>query len=162
MTDYRGLITTLAAGRVEFILVGGLAAVLHGSLRGTNDVDVLYRRERSNMEKLAAALSPLHPKLRGAPPDVPFGFDAETLKRGLNFTFTTDIGDIDLIGEMAGVGGYEQALPNSPIVEVQGISCRCIDLETLIKAKRAAGRRKDLEALVELEALWERGRQRGK
>lgn len=156
MTDYRGLLSALVGAGVEFIVVGGMAAVLHGSARSTNDVGVVYKRQRPNLDRLVAALSPLHPRLRGAPPDLPFRFDAETIRRGLNFTFTTNLGDIDLLGEMTGVGGCDETLPHSLLVEVMDVSCRCVDLDTLIKAKRAAGRQKDFEAVAELEAIRDR------
>ena len=77
------------------------------------------------------------------------------MKGGLNFTLTSDIGDIDLLGEIPGGGGYEALLPHSVAVEMFGCRCRCLDLPALIRAKRAAGRPRDLEALAELEALLE-------
>jgi hypothetical protein len=99
--------------------------------------------------------------LRGAPAGLPFLWDAETLRRGLNFTLTTDLGDLDLLGEMSGVGGYDQVRPNAVNKTVFGVECAVLSLSDLIVAKRAAGRTKDLEALVELEALWEAQRPEG-
>ena len=81
--------------------------------------------------------------------------DAETLKAGLNFTLSTDLGDIDLLGEVAGLGMYQAVEENSEEVAVFGIRCRALTLEGLIKAKRASGRPKDLRILPELEALLE-------
>lgn len=81
--------------------------------------------------------------------------DAETLRRGLNFTFTTDIGDLDLPGEVRGVGHYEDTLAGSVTVELFGYRFAVIDIAKLIVAKRAAGRPKDLIALPELEAIQE-------
>lgn len=156
MTRFGDLLRTLASGGVDFILVGGVAAAAHGSPRSTQDVDVVYCRERTNLEKLVAALSPYHPYLRGAPPGLPFRFDTETLRGGLNFTLVTDLGWIDVLGEIVGGGRYEHLLPHSITVEAFGISCRVLDLETLIQTKRAAGRPKDLEVLAELESLRER------
>src|SRR6266550_244933 len=77
---------------VDCIIVGGVAATLHGSEIPTTDLDVCYSRNRSNLERLAKALKSVHAHLRNAPPDIPFILDAETLWRGLNFTFTTEIG----------------------------------------------------------------------
>ena len=74
---------------------------------------------------------------------------------GLNFTFTTTLGDLDLLGEVAGGGTYEALLPHTFVVEAFGVKFKCVDLPTLIKLKRAAGRPKDLEALAELQALLE-------
>jgi predicted nucleotidyltransferase len=155
MTDFAGLIRVLAENRVDFILIGGLAAAAHGAIRATKDVDVVYARPEANMGRLAAALSPLAPYLRGAPPGLPFRWDLETIAHGLNFTLTTTLGDLDLLGEVTGGGDYQRLLPHSIAVEVFGVRCLCLDLDMLIHVKRAAGRPKDLEAIAELEALRE-------
>lgn len=157
MTNYGGLLRTLADGGVEFIVIGGLAAVAHGASRATFDVDVVYRRSPENLERTAAALRPIRPYLRGTPPGLPFLWDAETLRRGLNFTLTTSLGDLDLLGEIAGGGRYEDLLPHSERAEVQGVPCQVLGIRKLIAAKRAAGRPKDLEAIAELEAILEEG-----
>jgi hypothetical protein len=135
--------------------VGGVAAVAHGSARLTQDLDVVYSRDPETLKALVSALSPRRPYLRGAPPGLPFRFDRATLERGLNFTLTTDVGDLDLLGEITGGGGYEDLLPHTVSLDLFGLACRCLDLETLIRVKRAAGRPRDLEALAELEALRE-------
>jgi predicted nucleotidyltransferase len=153
--DFDTAFGVLARGGVEFIVVGGVAATIHGSARVTRDLDVVYRRTPENLQRLVAALSPSAPYLRGAPPGLPFRWDEETLRRGLNFTLTTSIGDIDLLGEIAGGGDYEALLPSTAPVEAFGIELRCLTLEKLIQVKRAAGRPKDLEAIAELEALRE-------
>jgi hypothetical protein len=113
----------------------------------------VYSRERGNLERLAAALAPYSPYLRGAPPGLPFRWDAETLERGLNFTLTTDLGPLDLLGEITGGGRYEDLLPDTVEVELLGVRCRCLGLRRLIEVKRAAGRPKDFEAIAELEAI---------
>ena len=138
-----------------YILVGGAAATVHGSARLTLDVDVVYRRTSDNLERLATALAPYEPRLRGAPPGLPFRWDADTLGRGLNFTLATSLGPIDLLGEIVGAGSYEQLLPDTTEVTAFGVSCRCVTLEGLIHLKRSAGRVRDLEAVAELEALRE-------
>jgi hypothetical protein len=152
-TDFAGLLQRLLVSEVEFILVGGVAGNVHGSARATYDIDVLYRRAPDNLARLVSALAPISPYLRGAPPGLPFRLDVETLRRGLNFTLTTSRGDIDLLGEVAGAGTYEDLLAQSEEVALFGGRCRCATLEALIRMKRAAGRPKDFEALAELEAL---------
>ena len=159
--DFEGLLRTLAAARVDFIAVGGIAAFAHGSARLTLDLDVVYSRHTGNLDRLVAALAPLRPYLRGAPPGLPFHWDVDTLRRGLNFTLTTDLGDLDVLGEIAGGGGYDALRPHSTLTEVFGVECLCLGLEKLIAVKRAAGRPKDLEAVAELEAIWEERRKRG-
>ncbi len=159
MTDFAGLLRALTAARAEFILIGGVAATVHGSARLTRDVDVIYRRGDDNYTRLVEALSPLSPYLRGAPSGLPFVWDAETIRRGLNFTLTTSLGDLDLLGEVAGGGTYENLRAQTAIIELYGMDVRCVELSALIRMKRAAGRPRDLEVVAELEALEdERGR----
>lgn len=140
---------------VEFVIIGGMAAVAHGSAYLTVDLDLCYSRKKENLEKLAQALAPFHPWLRGAPPDLPFSLDVNAFKSGLNFTLTTDLGDLDLLGEVAGLGGYAKVLSFSEGLELFGMRCEVLTLEGLIKSKRAVGRAKDLRLLPELEALLE-------
>jgi predicted nucleotidyltransferase len=155
VTDYERLLRDLDASGVEFIIVGGFAAVLHGSARLTEDLDVVYARSTDNIQRLVAALAPLHPYLRGAPPGLPFLWDAETIRRGLNFTLITERGDLDLLGEIAGGGTYDTLLPNSMLVGIFGVKCRILNLNSLVQTKRAAGRPKDFDALAELERMLE-------
>ncbi len=155
MIQFKAILQALQAGEVEFIVVGGLAAIAHGTARVTYDVDVVYRRTPENMARLATALASYSPYLRGAPPGLPFRFDAATIKRGLNFTLITQLGDLDLLGEMTGAGSYDDVLPQSVELTVAGQKCLCVGLDQLILAKRAAGRPKDWEAISELEALRE-------
>ncbi len=155
MIDIETAFRVLAQGGVEFIVVGGVAARAHGSARLTNDLDVVYRRTAENMARLAVALGPHSPYLRGAPPGLPFRWDAETLRRGLNFTLTTAFGDLDVLGEITGGGGFDALVARSRPVAVFGLDVRCLDLDCLIEVKRAAGRPKDLEVIAELEALRE-------
>jgi hypothetical protein len=99
-------------------------------------------------------LAPYKPYLLEAPPELPLAWDARTIPNGLNFTLTTDLGDIDLLGDVGGEN-YEVLLPHSFEVEAFGVHFKCIDVPTLIRIKEAAGRRKDLEAIAELRVLLE-------
>jgi len=159
--DFEGLIEALHAARVDLIVVGGAAATALGSARLTLDLDVVYSRTPDNLGRLVRALAPLEPYLRGAPPGLPFRWDEDTLRRGLNFTLTTTRGDLDLLGELTGGGGYEELFPHSVELVIFGVSCRCLGLDKLIQVKRAAGRPKDLEAIAELEAIREERRKLG-
>ncbi|HWW92183.1 MAG TPA: hypothetical protein VN375_02365 [Vicinamibacteria bacterium] len=155
MADVEGLLRALAQGGVEFILVGGVAATAHGSARLTQDVDVVYSRSSDNLARLASSLAAYSPYPRGAPPGLPFRWDEATLRRGLNFTLATALGDLDLFGELTGGGSYEDLLADTISIRVFAVECRCLGLEGLIRVKRAVGRPKDLEAIAELEALRE-------
>ncbi|MEN9732987.1 MAG: hypothetical protein RLZ45_982 [Verrucomicrobiota bacterium] len=149
------LLPLLVRGGVDFILVGGVAGNLHGAARLTYDVDIVYHRGRANLERLVSVLASTAPYLRGAPQGLPFQLDLPTLRNGLNFTLTTSVGDLDLLGEVVGGGTYRELLPRSIEVEAFGVTFRCVDLPTLVRLKRAAGRPKDLESIAELEALLE-------
>lgn len=151
--DFGTIVGVFADDAVEAIVIGGLAAQAHGSARITQDTDFLYRRTPENIDRLVRALAPHRPYLRGAPPGLPFRFDAPTVQRGLNFTLTTALGDVDLLGEVAGIGGYDAVLSRTVELSVFGRDVLVLDLPTLIRSKRAAGRPKDLEAIAELEAL---------
>ncbi len=155
MTDFAALLRVLSNGRVDYILVGGVAATAHGSARLTQDIDVVYARDTANLERLVKALAPYQPYLRGAAPGLPFRWSMETLNAGLNFTLDTSLGAIDLFGEVTGGGPYEALVADTVILHVFGIDCRCVSLPRLIQLKRAAGRPRDLEAIAELEAIQE-------
>ncbi len=154
-TDFQSLIRLLFQANVRFIVIGGAAATAHGSARLTLDLDVVYDRDKENISRLVSALAPLQPYLRGAPPGLPFDWSVETLIRGLNFTLITPLGALDLLGEVTGGGTFVDLEPHSVLLELHGGECLCLDIETLITVKRAAGRPKDFEAIAELEALLE-------
>ena len=156
VTDLKRLIEALVAERVDFVVIGAVALVLHGSPRVTKDLAICYGRTPDNLERLAAALRPFRPTLRGAPPDLPFELDARSLYSGLNFTLQSELGDIDLLGEVSGVGGYEQAVADAVLMEVYGHPVRVMSLSNLERAKRAAGRLKDLADLEEIAELQRR------
>jgi hypothetical protein len=116
-------------------------------------LDIVYRRTAENIARIVATLAPYEPYLRGAPPGLPFRWDATTIKRGLNFTLTTSLGDLDLLGEITtGGGGHDDLLSDTVQLELFGVECLCLGLERLIHVKRAA---KDFEAIAELEAILE-------
>jgi hypothetical protein len=151
--EIEAIVHQLAATQVQYILVGGLAMRLQGSAHITDDCDICYARTPQNIEAVASAFSSLHAYLRGAPLGLPFRFDAATIQAGLNFTLTTDLGDLDVLGEISGIGGYEQVLAQSQEKNLFGISVRVLTIHGLIAAKRAAGRAKDRDHLLELEEL---------
>jgi hypothetical protein len=129
------------------------AAAAHGSARATFDLDVVYRRTPDNVDRLVLALTPYHPYLRGAPPGLPFRCDPATVRHGLNFTLATDLGALDLLGEIVGGGGYDALSPFTEVIRAFGVECRLLNLDRLIEVKRAAGRPKDFEAIAELEII---------
>lgn len=155
MNYYDRLLNAHYDAGVSFVICGEIACAVHGWDHITYLLSISYDRSRENIQRLVNALKPHHPHLRGAPSDLPFLFDAETIRRGLNFTLTTDLGDLDLLGEVQGIGQFKEALKRSIAVELFGRDFRVLSLEGLIAAKRAAGRPRDLAVLPELEALLE-------
>ena len=153
--DLAQIIPPLVNGKVDFILIGGMAAILHGSARVTLDADIVYGRGTPNLNRLAEVLQPLKPTLRGAPSGLPFKLGVTTLGNGLNFTLATNLGDLDLFGEVNGGGSYSDLLPHSVDIDAFGVRFKVIDLVTLIRIKEATGRAKDREALAELRVLLE-------
>jgi predicted nucleotidyltransferase len=154
-TKFGQVLDILSRGEIRFIVIGGLAAIAHGNARSTYDVDVVYSRTRENIQRLVEVIGPYQPYLRGAPPGLPFKWDEKTIRMGLNFTLTTTLGDIDLLGEVTGAGTYEELSPYSVELTLFGVKCRCATLERLIQMKRAAGRPKDMLVIAELVALLE-------
>lgn len=134
----------------EFVVIGGLAVIRHGYVRATIDIDICYARSPENLRRSVAALAPHAPRLRGAPPELPFFWDERTLRNGLNFMLTTALGDIDLLGEVTGVGGYGELSLRADEQDVFGHRIKIMSLDDLIRSKAAAGRAKDL---IDLEAL---------
>lgn len=156
--NFRELLPLLIRNEVRFIVIGGGAALAHGAARATYDVDIVYARDPDNLHKLVTALRPYHPYPRGAPAGLPFHWDVATIRAGLNFTLTTDLGDLDLLGEVLGGGTYEELLDESLELDAFEIPCRFVTLEKLIELKTAAGRPKDFEAIAELRSLLEERR----
>ena len=151
--DYRAIVEALGRHDVEYVIIGAVALVLHGSPRVTRDLDICYSRQQSNLERLARALKPMAPTLRGAPAELPFTLDAATLAAGLNFTLRSTAGDVDLIGEVTGVGGYREVRRLSVVMTVYEQPIRVLSLDGLERAKRAAGRLKDLADLAEIREI---------
>ncbi|CAN5359413.1 hypothetical protein BH20GEM2_BH20GEM2_15020 [soil metagenome] len=155
MTDFEALLRRLTDDEVDFILVGGVAATVHGSTRLTQDLDVVYGRSVENIERLVLSLTDLAPYPRGAPPGLPFEWSEATVRAGLNFTLITRLGDFDLLGEIVGGGTFEELLEDTIPIAIFGSACLCLTLDKLIEVKRAAGRPRDFEAVAELEAILE-------
>jgi hypothetical protein len=155
--QFESAVQLLCDAGVDFVVIGGVAATFHGSVRVTYDLGICYSRVSSNVRSLAAALAPFHPRPRGFAEDLPFIWDEATVRNSTILTLRTDLGEIDLLAEVAGLGSYSEVKAHSLIVSAFGRQLRALDLQSLILAKRTAGREKDLSALPELESLLEAG-----
>lgn len=147
------LLELLVRHEVDFVVVGGLAAAARGSARATFDLDVAYGRDDANLVRLAEALREVDATLRGAPPDLPFLLDAETLKRGANFTFSTRHGPLDVLGDPAGVRAYRDLRDAATPVEFRGLTVLVASIDDMIAMKEAAGRPHDKVVAAELRLL---------
>lgn len=146
-------VAALHRHKVEFLIIGGQAGLLHGSPTVTYDTDLCYRRTEENLSRLAAALKELKPTLRGAPKDLPFHIDARSLALGSNFTFETTYGPLDLLGWVEPIGTYEDLVDRSEFYDINGVPTATIGLDDLIRIKQHLRRHKDVAALDELLAI---------
>jgi predicted nucleotidyltransferase len=153
------MVVRLADAQVEFVIAGGVSAILQGASVTTRDLDLCYRRTPANVTRLVAALAPLNPRPRGFPPDLPFVFDERTVQLGANFTLEVGNEALDLLGEMSAIGGYEEVIGQARDVMVAGCRVKALSLAQLIASKEAAGRVKDLATLPDLRAALELQRQ---
>jgi hypothetical protein len=147
------LLKTLADCEAKFIVVGAYAAIAQGSTLRTDDLDICYQRTPQNYKRITRALAPFKPRLRDIPDGLKAPFDEQALAQGTNFTLTTDLGNLDLLGEMSGVGGYAQIIGDAKTLNLGGTVCKVASLDTLIRSKEAADRPKDRATLPELKAL---------
>jgi predicted nucleotidyltransferase len=146
---------------VEYVIIGGVAAILHGSPRTTLDVDVCAVLTEPNLTRIVSMLRGLNPRFRMRPDKLPMPEEPARLQGFRNLNLDTDLGTIDFLTEVTGVGTYENVLAHSELMEVAGMPCRILTLDALIAAKRAANRIKDRVALFELEAIRKRMQERG-
>jgi hypothetical protein len=154
------LLERLVAEKVDFVVVGGLAAVVHGSAAITRDLDITYAGDADNLERLGRALMGLNARLRGVTDDVPFVPDGRTLRRTRILTLDTPDGAIDLLAHPEGSPGYERLRERALRAELAGVVVPIASLDDLIAMKTAAGRPKDLVAVEELEAIRRLQRER--
>lgn len=149
------LIRVLVEHDVAFVLIGGVAANLLGSTTITRDLDIVYSRERTNLDRLAKALASLKAYPRGQERSLRYRLDAQALRNGASFTLATRLGDLDCLAEASGGFTYERIAGAADTLEVEGLQVRVVSLDDLIRMKRAAGRNKDLIEVENLSALRE-------
>src|SRR5258708_2271972 len=148
--DIDRLIQVLADAAAEFIVIGGWSAILHGSVHVTNDLDIFFSRRPENVKRLAQALAPYHPRPTDHPAGLPFIWDEAPLRNGTNFALMTNLGRVDLLGEVSGLGSFAEVYAASIPMKKAGREVRVLDLRRLIESKKAAGRVKDLLVIPEL------------
>lgn len=151
--DYEAMLEVLAEEGVEYLIIGGIAAGLYGGSRNTQDLDILPAPGRENAERLARALARLRARLKGVDADL-LGIDPtdpEQLASGANFTLVTDCGDLDVMSEVEGGRPWEQLAVRAASMELRpGLRISVVGRDDLIAMKRASGRRRDIEDIVQL------------
>ena len=157
MTNFRpdAIFRVLDAHGVTYVLIGGLAAILHGATHVTTDIDIVPEEDRRNLERLSAALKELHARIRvsGEPDGVPFDHGAESLARVRTWNLTTDLGDLDITFVPDGTRGYADLQRDAETVPVKGVGVPVASLADVIRSKEAANRDKDRLVLPTLRHL---------
>ena len=148
--------------QVKYVLVGGMACVVHGSQVVTQDVDICAPLTHENLSRLIAALAGAHPRFRMARDLLPLPDEPEKLESFKNLYLVTDLGQLDVLSEITGIGGHSEVEQHTIQVDLEGAPCRVMDLDTLIAAKKAMNSPKDRQTVIELEAIRERLRSREK
>jgi len=153
------LLQALSKHGVDFVVVGGVAGLAHGSAYPTYDLDVVYARDRGNLERMSAALRELDVTLRGAPSDLPFQLDTQTLANGSNFTFDSPHGSFDILGHADGMDSYQEVRECAVVATIEDVEVRVASLNHLIAMKRAANRPKDQLMVEEYLSLDDQQRE---
>jgi predicted nucleotidyltransferase len=156
----RPLLERLVAGQVDFVVIGGLAAVVHGSAAITRDLDITYSSDPENLDRLGSVLVSLDARLRGVTDDVPFVPDGRTLRRTRVLTLDTAEGRLDLLAQPDGSPAFERLRERAWRADLDSVEVQVASLDDLIAMKKAAGRPKDLVAVEELEAIQRLQRER--
>jgi predicted nucleotidyltransferase len=156
MASTLDLLKRLSEHEVEFVIVGGVAGVLHGSSLVTRDLDICAPLNRENLARILMALSGLAPRFRMTPDRRPVSTNPEDYVGFRNLYLLTDWGQLDILSEIMGLGDHENVARNAITVDLGGVSCRVLGLDALILAKKSLNRPRDRHAVIELEAIRER------
>lgn len=156
MKNLTDILSILARHNVDFVVVGGYAVAAYGSSFVTQDVDICCDFSAENLMRIQRALGEMHPVHRMTPKRLPLILTPQNCEGLKNLYLDTDIGQVDCLGAVLGVGGFEDVKKRSVSIQIDDFSCRVIRLDALIEAKKAMGRPRDLAAVQELEAIRER------
>jgi hypothetical protein len=154
--DDKALLLRLQEQKVEFVIIGGVCGIIHGVTLVTTDLDVCCRFCADNLYRIQAAVRELHPYHRLAHDKLPLELTDELCGRLKNLYLQTDLGKLDCLGEVAGIGDYQAVLRNSVSFELSYGSFKVLSLDAAVASKEAVGRPRDLEAAKQLRAIKER------
>jgi len=151
--DFRDLLTRLIETKVDFVLVGGFAGVVHGCSCVTQDIDICCDFSPENLLALQKAVSNLHPVHRMTPGRKRLNLMEQTCSQFKNLYLDTDIGQLDCLSFIDGLGDYQMVKQASELIKIKDVSLRILSLDGLIKAKKAMNRPRDRQVIFELEAI---------
>jgi len=155
----QALLTRLKDTGLEFVIIGGVCVVYHGVPLATFDLDICCRFDEENVQLLESAVKDLHPFHRLTANQLPLEMTRSTFGRLKNLYLQTDLGKLDCLSEVAGVGDFEAVLEQSVVAKFSYGEFRFLNLDALIAAKKVAGREHDQAALRHLLAIKERNEQ---
>ena len=150
---YIDLLTRLVKAQVRFVLIGGYACIVHGGTQTTEDVDVCCDFAPDNLLRLQQALADLNPVHRMTPQRLPLSLTAENCQNLKNLYLDTDLGQLDCISEVQGLGDFSQIGQLSEAIEVDQMQIKVLSRDALIQSKKAMDRPRDREAVRQLEAI---------
>jgi len=153
-TSLHEIIEKLAKGKIKFILIGGFAGIAHGCTYTTQDIDICCEFSVENLLKLQKVLKNLHPVHRMTPKRLKLELTAERCANLKNLYLDTDMGQLDCLGYVKGLGNYRDIKPLSETRDIgNGLKIRVLSIDALIKTKKTMNRPKDKEAILDLEAI---------
>jgi len=154
-SDFPSLLRRLVSTGVDFVLVGGYAGVVHGCTLVTQDVDICCNFSPGNLLALQEAIADLHPVHRMTPGRKPLELTDENASQIRSVYLDTDLGYLDCLSKIQGLGGYDEVAKASQPIEIDGLTLRVLTTDALIVAKEAMNRPRDWEAIRQLRAIKE-------
>lgn len=151
--EFINLIDRLRNHNVEFVIIGGLAGIIHGSTRTTQDIDICCKFSPENLRKLFDAVKDEHPVHRMNPKHPVLILNDDIIKNFKNLYLDTDIGQLDCLGEVQGIGQFDEVLNNSITIDIDKKTYKVLSLDALIKSKKALNRAQDKQDILQLEAI---------
>ena len=152
-SDFFELLKRFVSNKVDFVIVGGFAGVVHGCTYVTQDMDVYFDFSVENLLGLQKALSDLHPVHRMATGRVELNLTEENCAQFKNLYLDTDIGQLDCLSSIDGIGSYQEVKKASISIEAEGLQIRVLSIEGLIESKKTLNRPRDEQAIIQLEAI---------
>ena len=151
--DFLSLLFRLNKEDVKFVIIGGFAGVVHGCTFVTQDIDICCESTKENLLRLQNALADIHPVHKMTPERLKLELTRENCKDYKNLYLDTDIGQLDCISFVQGIGDFKKALQSSQVIEVENHKLNVLRIEALIEARKALNRPRDREAIIQLEAI---------